>query len=224
MRKKAKMKKSEVIQPEGNYYDKYHSHNPIVKWMMSNFRTSMMELLAEVKKPVYICEAGCGEGEISIFLHELYAEARIDAFDISEKVVREAKNRITGINFLVGDIYSMTVINPDEMVKYVLKNNVYNLVVCSEVLEHLENPESALKRIKELLAEDGVALLSVPNEPIWRILNILRGKYWKELGNTPGHIQHWSKKSFYAMLKKNDWNIIDTKSPFPWTMVLVNKR
>lgn len=218
------MKKSELVQPEGNYYDKYHSNNPIVKWMMSNFIIAMKELLAEVKeRPIHICEAGCGEGNISILLHELYAEARIDSFDISEKVVREARNRVTGINFWIGNIYDMTVVNPDEKIKYAL-NNDYNLVVCSEVLEHLESPERALKKIKELLADEGVVLLSVPNEPIWRVLNMCRGKYWKEFGNTPGHIQHWSKKKFYAMLKKNDWNIIDQKSPFPWTMVLVTKR
>lgn len=108
------MKKSELVQPEGNYYDKYHSNNPIVKWMMSNFIIAMKELLAEVKeRPIHICEAGCGEGNISILLHELYAEARIDSFDISEKVVREARNRVTGINFWIGNIYDMTVVNPD---------------------------------------------------------------------------------------------------------------
>lgn len=37
-------KKTEVIQPEGNYYDKYHSTNPIVKWMMKGFMNSIREL------------------------------------------------------------------------------------------------------------------------------------------------------------------------------------
>ena len=37
-------------------------------------------------------------------------------------------------------------------------------------------------------------LVSVPREPLWRGLNIARGAYWKDLGNTPGHLNHWSKR------------------------------
>ena len=98
------------------------------------------------------------------------------------------------------------------------------MVVCSEVLEHLEEPENALKKINEITADKGYILLSVPNEPIWRICNMARGKYLKQLGNTPGHIQHWSKRTFCKMLTKNNMRIIETKTPFPWTMVLIAKR
>ena len=41
------------------------------------------------------------------------------------------------------------------------------------------------------------ALLSVPREPIWRMLNFLRGKYWSSGGNTPGHLQHWSRRGLF---------------------------
>ncbi len=39
-------------------------------------------------------------------------------------------------------------------------------------------------------------LVSVPREPLWRALNMARGAYWRELGNTPGHLNHWSRRSF----------------------------
>ena len=56
--------KIDVVQPEGNYYDKYHSSNPIVKWMMANFKKSIKELLEILEKePSKICETGCGEGQ-----------------------------------------------------------------------------------------------------------------------------------------------------------------
>ena len=105
----------------------------------------------------------------------------------------------------------------------VLAENKYDLVVCSEVLEHLEDPEQALKNIKELCNENGFILLSVPKEPIWRICNMARGKYWKDLGNTPGHIQHWTKRDFCRMVVNNGMKIISVKTPFPWTMVLAKK-
>ena len=117
----------------------------------------------------------------------------------------------------------MEVRKPGEAEKHILNKGRYDLVICSEVLEHLEDPERALKNIKELCNEKGFILLSVPKEPIWRICNMARGKYWKDLGNTPGHIQHWTKKKFCRMVVNNDMKIVSVKTPFPWTMVLAKK-
>lgn len=84
---KMNTKKTEVIQPEGNYYDKYHSTNPIVKWMMKGFMNSIRELLEATEiRFQQVCETGCGEGEITSFIKKLYPEAEIDAFDISRSI------------------------------------------------------------------------------------------------------------------------------------------
>lgn len=178
--------KIDVVQPEGNYYDKYHSSNPIVKWMMANFKKSIKELLEILEKePTKICETGCGEGEITTYIKKCMPKAHIDAFDISEKVILNATEQHDNIDFFVGNIYTMEVIEPKQRKKHILNTNEYDLVVCSEVLEHLEEPENALKKINEITANKGYILLSVPNEPIWRICNMARGKYLKQLGNTP---------------------------------------
>ena len=62
--------------------------------------------------------------------------------------------------------------------------------------------------------------MSVPREPLWRGLNLARGAYLKALGNTPGHVNHWSKRSFAALLGRHG-KVVETRSPFPWTMLLV---
>jgi hypothetical protein len=48
---------------------------------------------------------------------------------------------------------------------------------------------------------------------------LLRGKYIKDLGNTPGHLQHWSSDKFVDLVS-NYFEIIEVKKPFPWTMLL----
>ena len=63
-------------------------------------------------------------------------------------------------------------------------------------------------------------LVSVPHEPLWRILNVARGAYVRELGNTPGHVNHWSKRSFVRELARHG-EVVQARSPFPWTMLLV---
>ena len=107
-------KSTEVVQPEGNYYDKYHSTNPIVKWMMKGFKDAISELLDIAGKEFcQICETGCGEGEITSFIKDMYQNAEIDAFDISEKVIAEASEKIHGINFYTGNIYKMFSMNKE---------------------------------------------------------------------------------------------------------------
>jgi hypothetical protein len=88
------------------------------------------------------------------------------------------------------------------------------------VLEHVPDAEHG--------GRDGhvaqpLAAVSVPREPLWRGLNMARGAYWKDLGNTPGHVNHWSKRSFVALLSRHG-DVVQARSPFPWTMLLVRLR
>lgn len=210
-----KMSRKKVEQPEGNYFDKYNSSNVIIKKMMEGFFNAYNELINEVilqkesKAIKSVLEAGCGEGEVTNYLYKKIKGAKIEAFDVSTKVIEIAKelSKDCEIHFEVGSIYDIRV------------KEKYELVVCSEVLEHLENPEKALEQLRDATKE--YIICSVPREPIWRILNMMRGKYWRHLGNTPGHINHWSKRKFLSFLKKNGCKIVDVKTPLPWTVVLV---
>lgn len=209
------MSNKKVEQPEGNYFDKYNSSNILIKKMMMGFFDAYNELLTEVRLKrgeagvKTILEAGCGEGEVTNYLYQKIDGVRINAFDVSEKVIKRARERSKDcdIQFEVGSIYDIPV------------EQKYDLVVCSEVLEHLEEPEKALEQLKNATTE--YIICSVPREPIWRILNMARGKYWKDMGNTPGHINHWSRKSFLSFLEKNGCEIVDVRNPLPWTVVLL---
>ena len=206
--------KKKVIQPEGNFYDKYGSQNPIVRRLMKGFFKALEEMVDEVPASLQcILEAGCGEGHVTAFLNEKFgSESSIDAFDISEKVIEEAKRQNENITFWVGDIYHISRASREK----------YDLLVCSEVLEHLEEPGRALKEL--LRVGRGYLILSVPREPIWRFLNMIRGKYIGDFGNTPGHIQHWSAGKFKRFVRENGGNIIKVKNPLPWTMVLIENK
>jgi 2-polyprenyl-3-methyl-5-hydroxy-6-metoxy-1,4-benzoquinol methylase len=97
-----------------------------------------------------------------------------------------------------------------------------DLIVCCEVLEHLKNPEAGLEKLYRLRAK--YYLFSVPNEPTWRISNMLRGKYLAQWGNTPGHLNHWSPSGFVRCLHSAGFEPTLIKHPFPWTVVLCQSR
>lgn len=200
-------------QPEGNYFLKYESDNKIVTILMNHFFKAMDDLLWNAEfHSTY--EAGCGEGFVSEHIRQLMekkkVEGKIFATDISPKAISEAVLRFRGIHFEVSSIYRTQ--QPDR---------AFDLVVASEVLEHLENPEKALE---ELIRVSGrYLLISVPCEPIWRISNMARGKYWRTLGNTPGHIQHWNRRQIVDLLSRH-CEVVKVSSPFPWTMALCRIR
>lgn len=134
----------------------------------------------------------------------------ITASDISRKVIEKARKEFPHLKFKVNSIYKL-----EE------ENGSYDLVVASEVLEHLEYPEEALEELFRISKQ--YVFVSVPHEPIWRIANFLRGKYWLSLGNTPGHIQHWNKNKIIKLVSKYG-DIRSVNTPFPWIMILSEKR
>ena len=87
-----------------------------------------------------------------------------------------------------------------------------------EVLEHVPEPETTLGEMARVARR--WLLVSVPREPLWRGLNMARGAYWGALGNTPGHLNHWSKRGFVELLGRYG-TVEEARSPFPWTMLLV---
>ncbi len=180
--------KGQELQPEGNYYDKYHTKNKIEQLLMKHFFHKCEVVLKEVKsKTGAILEAGCGEGEFTRFLYKKYGKsASLEAFDISRSCVAKAQKKCPNVSFRVGSIYEIP------------KGRSYDLVVASEVLEHMDDPALAVQSLLNVC--QGYLFLTVPNEPLWRILNMARGKYLGRLGNTPGHVQHWNKRSFQKLV------------------------
>jgi SAM-dependent methyltransferase len=97
----------------------------------------------------------------------------------------------------------------------------FDAATAIEVLEHVPDPEHTLAEMARVAQRH--LLVSVPREPLWRALNMARGAYWRDLGNTPGHVNHWSKRAFAALLSRHG-EVVAARSPFPWTMLLVALR
>lgn len=192
----------------GNVYDKYGSRNPIVRWIMKGFSDSLDSFVAKAS-PRTIHEVGCGEGYWVLDWNQQGIEAR--GSDFSKTVIDLARENAKNQDLSPGvfSIHSIYEIEPGR--------DSADLIVCCEVLEHLEKPEEALAALQ--VAAKGHVILSVPREPIWRILNLARGKYLTSLGNTQGHIQHWSKYGFIRLVTKY-FDVLAVKNPIPWTMLL----
>ena len=192
----------------GNTYDKYSASNPIVKWIMKGFEGTLSEFVAKAS-PESIHEIGCGEGYWVLRWNDQGLSSRGSDFSISVIEIARTNAESCGFPpsiFKVASIYDLDT-----------AKDTADLIVCCEVIEHLEHPEAGLKALQRVARK--YLILSVPQEPLWCALNLARGKYIRRLGNTPGHIQHWTRKGFFELVSQY-FDVIEARSPLPWTMLL----
>jgi 2-polyprenyl-3-methyl-5-hydroxy-6-metoxy-1,4-benzoquinol methylase len=193
----------------GNVTDKYGTKNPLYRRLMANFLQTVRELVGRTNAKT-VHEIGCGEGLLAIELARWLPGAQVAGSDLSAEIVEEARGnaREVGVDvrFFPAGVQDLNA--PEHRA---------DLVVCCEVLEHLPDPNAGLGVLARLACPH--LLVSVPREPLWRVLNMARGKYLRQWGNTPGHVQHWSRRGFVELLKTRV-RVVEVRSPLPWTMAL----
>jgi 2-polyprenyl-3-methyl-5-hydroxy-6-metoxy-1,4-benzoquinol methylase len=193
--------------PAGNVYDKYGTTNPIERRLVEGF-LQRLERLVERTGARTAHELGCGEGELALRLAN--GGLQVQGTDASPEVIAEARRRASaagvGVEFRAAPLETL---DP--------RRDAAELILCCEVLEHIDDPSRGLETIATLARP--WAIVSVPREPLWRALNLARLKYVSERGNTPGHLHHWSRRSFLRFLQSR-LEVVEVQTPLPWTMAL----
>ncbi|MCR9165786.1 MAG: class I SAM-dependent methyltransferase [Nannocystaceae bacterium] len=188
----------------GNHYDKYGTRNPIARALMSGFigaATSLYRLAAADT----VLEVGCGEGELAQTL--LASGPAPSRFEITDLDIGRVPSELPApLQARQASVYELP-----------YADDAFDLVVCCEVLEHLEDPEQGLREVARVAKHR--VLLSTPWEPMWRAMNMARGKYLTDLGNTPGHVQHFTRRGLVELASKH-LSILQRRRPLPWTMLL----
>jgi 2-polyprenyl-3-methyl-5-hydroxy-6-metoxy-1,4-benzoquinol methylase len=194
--------------PTGNTYDKYGSTNPVVRRLMAGFESTLEELWRNAR-PESVLDVGCGEGVLTEQWADKLGSGRIVGIDLDDPKLKGEwqKRQRVNLEYRVEDATDLS-----------FTDDEFDMAAAIEVLEHVPDPERTVSEMARVAKR--WVLVSVPREPLWRGLNMARGAYLKDFGNTPGHINHWSKRSFVSMLSRHG-TVEDVRSPFPWTMVLV---
>ena len=186
--------------------DKYQTRNPLSKYLIRQFDKNIAALVHKIS-PKTVLEIGCGEGHTTQLILE-HSDAEVISTDVSEKIIRIAEEHTANprVQFDVLNIYHVA--NQFDQ--------QFDLVVCCEVFEHLDEPEMALVELAKINSAN--LIISVPNEPLWRILNMLRGAYLSDWGNTPGHLQHWGTGAFRQFVE-SQFSIVSYHTPIPWNLI-----
>jgi len=176
---------------------KYESKNPVKNYLINCFKKKILDLVISTgaKK---VLDVGCGEGYLLSYLDSRITDWQVEGFDIEAEVVSQAAQKLPSVTLKVKSIYDSGY--PTEE---------FDLVLCNEVLEHLERPTEALSELKRLSHK--WVILSVPNEP-----------YFSICSNSKDHCNKWSKNEFVNLVSKY-FKVIKVVTSFPWTIALARK-
>ena len=144
-------------------------------------------------------DLGCGEGRHIFGLMEKFPDLKCIGLDPHIESLDKAFEGLkflesisnTKTNFLSGSAYSLP-----------FSDDSFDLVVCSEVLEHLHDYKDAIKEINRVLKPGGQFLASVPAEFPEKICWALSKNYQNEPG---GHLRIFNKKSLIDDITQNDF-------------------
>jgi ubiquinone/menaquinone biosynthesis C-methylase UbiE len=200
---------SDLQGPAGNTYDKYGTRNPVARFLVERFLRAVTAAVTEVG-PASVLDVGCGEGVVTERIARLLRGAAVVGLDVGDpRLVAEWNERAAdNLVFHAGSAYSLPY--PD---------GAFELVCALEVLEHLERPAAGLDELARVSSR--AVIVSVPREPLWRALNLASGRYVRALGNTPGHVNHWSRREFVRFAARAG-EIRAVRTPLPWTVVTVS--
>jgi ubiquinone/menaquinone biosynthesis C-methylase UbiE len=189
----------------GYYMEKYRNKNPIATRLVEGFFKTIEHIVGSLDSRDRLLEVGCGPGESSLRIMEMLSGQHFEVSEYEEQLVVMLQQMNFPLNITQESVYSLK-----------REDNEFDGIFLLEVLEHLEDYRCALKEVFRVSRKH--VIITVPNEPLWRTLNFLRGKYFKSLGNTPGHINHWNRRSLVKLI--SEFGVCKRiYTPIPWIVV-----
>jgi 2-polyprenyl-3-methyl-5-hydroxy-6-metoxy-1,4-benzoquinol methylase len=189
--------------------DDYYARSPWpIRFTEARRLAVIREFMGDVAN-LDVLEIGSGGGHVL----RMFPSARLTAIDVSDVYLDNARRNLAGfdVRFVKGEVDKMD-----------LPSATFDRVICTEVLEHAVNPDAILSAISRLLRPSGLAIITVPNDPlILRFKAVIRRSPLRrvlgdriEWGGDRFHLHRWSPKGFEQLLAKH-LNVVEQKcAPF----------
>ena len=189
---------------------KHTSKNPLQRYLIRKFHEKIFALIEETNV-IHLLDVGCGEGFGIIGLKTYNHHLQIVGLDNNRSALVWGRNHIIGLE---------PILNGNAM-NLPFENNAFPMVVCLEVLEHLNEPSLCLEELIRVTSQ--FLIISVPLEPYFRIANFLRGKNLSRFGNDIDHVNWFNVPKLKRLVTAHNIEIINHSLSFPWQIVLAKK-
>jgi ubiquinone/menaquinone biosynthesis C-methylase UbiE len=178
--------------------DDYYQRSPWPIRLVERRRLAIIRAFVGDPDGLEIAEVGSGGGQVL----RMFPTARLTAIDVSSVYLENARRNLAGydVRFLKGELERLD-----------LPPGSFDRVICTEVLEHVLDPDAVLAAIARVLRPDGVAVVTVPNDPlILRVKGLIRRTPVRYLlgrridwGGDEYHLHRWTPAEFAAVLSRH---------------------
>lgn len=191
--------------------DDYYARSNFLIRFVEQSRLLCVQRMIDAKPEDEILEVGCGGGHIL----QLFPDSQLTGLDVSSCMLEKACKNLTGyrVQLLKGEMHELD-----------LADQSFDKVICSEVLEHVENPAGILSQIRRVLKPGGIAVLTLPNgnlirqiQSMIRFSGLSRLPLFKRIawGGDEYHLHIWKVREMRAMIS-NHLTLLQQRSiPLP---------
>lgn len=196
-----------------SYFDsfetaKYSTRNPVQRLLIRRFMAKVIGMFDATAPHASVLELGCGEGFVSGQLSERQPGTSYVGVDANAGDIANLRAKFPSVEAHEGSIYDLSFLN-----------RTFDVVVCAEVLEHLDDPDAALKQITSV--QPRWVILSVPHEPWFCLSNLARGKNVTRLGNDDDHVNLWGRGGIRKLVSRH-FEIDRHETSYPWQILLAH--
>lgn len=195
----------ETVTQNKKFYDAYWSTNRKTfsgsnQGYAPNLRRWMKHELRDLPRTARVLEVGCGDGSFTTDLAAKFSS--VTAIDISAGQIADNAARLPGITFRQHDVSEA----------FPFAEATFDVVWCSEVLEHLFDPRFALREMHRILRPGGRLLVTVPYHG--RFKNVLIALFnWDEhFVPSTSHIRFYTKRSLSRIVSAAGLEAIQIKT------------
>lgn len=200
--KKAKSHTHVIEQVPPDYYQQGVKNSILQRLWHTNKLKVVLNLIPN--SPKKILDVGCASGWFISEIAKIFPNAKCYGVDIYDRAILFGKKAYPHIQFAVADAHSLP-----------FKNESFDLVVCTEVLEHVDNPKDALLEIKRVLKKEGVAIIELDSGSalfsiVWFLWKKIHGRVWNDAHIHSFNVNKLERiivSSGFTILKKKKFNL-----------------
>ncbi len=177
-------------------------------FLRCNMITKLIKEFLKSKEGISILDLGPGYSNFALEVANLTKSNKVSLFDYDNDVLNYQKEQFSAIK-IDPTIYKF-ILDVEKLNNLSAK---FDLILCQEILEHLDNPEEILTALVNLLNTDGKLIITVPTKFSELLLKTLNNNYM--LNEPFGHIQLFNKKRLLLMIKNANLELDVFKSAQP---------
>lgn len=190
-----------------DYYQKGVRNNLLQRfWHTGKFK-AVLSLIES--NPKFILDVGSASGWFLSKMSKRFPKAKCVGVDVYKNAITYGKNKYKSIRFVHADAHKLP-----------FQDDSFDMIVCTEVLEHVTNPKGVLKEIRRVLKQHGAVVIEMDTGNIlfnivWYLWMNFNGKVWKG-----SHLHKFSSAKLEKMIKDCGF-LIEKKKLFNFKMAVV---